>query len=117
MLSWDEYSDEGVASQKVGASAIPLVEQLDDPEILGPELHANQPAEALDTAPRAQTITPSTEPRLDDLASRHALKDDATATTHHENTERVTVDQKRMINCRADLNPVSYTHLTLPTKA
>ena len=98
MLSWDEYSDEGVANQKVGSSAIPLAEQLDNREILGPELHANQPAEAPDTAPRAQTIPPYTEPRLDDLASRHALKDDATATTPHENTERVTVDQNRMIN-------------------
>ena len=104
MLSWDEYSEEGVASQKVGSSAIPLAKQLDDPEILRPERHANQPAEALDTAPRAQTMPPSSEPRLDDLASRHALIDDVPETTHHEKTERVTVDQKRMINCRADLN-------------
>ena len=104
MLSWDEYSDEGVANQEVGPSAIPLAEQLDSPEIMGPAHQVDQPAEILDTTPRAQIMPPSTEPRLDDLVRGNALKADVTATDHHENTERVTVDQKRMINCRADLN-------------
>ena len=34
MLSWDEYSEDGVTNHNVGTSPVPLVEQFDNPEIL-----------------------------------------------------------------------------------
>ena len=104
MLSWNEYSDEGVADHNVGRSAIPLVEQIDNPEILRPDHNASHSAAALTTDIDAKTMPAPNVSRSSDPARPDALNDDITPTIHQENTERVTVDQKRMINCRADLN-------------
>ena len=55
MLSWDEYREEGVADHNVGRSAVPLVEQIDNPEILRPDQNANDSAAALTTEIDART--------------------------------------------------------------
>ena len=104
MLSWDEYREEGVADHNVGRSAVPLVEQLDNPEILRPDHNASHSAAALTTDIDAKTMPAPNVSRSSDPARPDALNDDIAPTIYQENTERVTVDQKRMINCRADLN-------------
>ena len=105
MLSWEEYSEEGVANHNVGPSAVPLVEQFDNPEILRPDHNASHSAEALTTDIDATKTMPApNDSQSSDLARPDALNNDIAPTIHQENTERVTVDQKRMINCRADLN-------------
>ena len=104
MLSWDEYSEDGVTNHNVGTSPVPLVEQFDNPEILRPDQNANDSAEALTTEIDARTMPAPNESRSSDLVRPDTSNDDIAPTIHQENTERVTVDQKRMINCRADLN-------------
>ena len=97
MLSWDEYREEGVADHNVGRSAVPLVEQIDNPEILRPDHNASHSAAALTTDIDAKTMPAPNVSRSSDPARPDALNDDITPTIHQENTERVTVDQKRMI--------------------
>ncbi|MCH2353842.1 MAG: hypothetical protein MK295_05370, partial [Pseudomonadales bacterium] len=63
MLSWEEYSEEGVANHNVGPSAVPLVEQFDNPEILRPDHNASQSAEALTTEIDARTMPAPNESR------------------------------------------------------
>ena len=105
MLSWDEYSEDRVTNHNVGPSAVPLVKQFDNPEILRPDHNASHSAEALTTDIDATKTMPApNDSQSSDLARPDALNNDIAPTIHQENTERVTVDQKRMINCRADLN-------------
>ena len=68
MLSWDEYSEEGVANPNVGPTSIPHVEQIDDPETSRLDHNASHSAEALtfeneDTINDAQAIPTPTDLR------------------------------------------------------
>ena len=122
MLSWEDYEDQGdamppdaSATLAMSATALPAVTPI----------HRENEASMLDQEPQAATLaesTPTPAPMPASSAAQHALEAVERRTeavpapvvaaaaaqlereTEIESGERVTVDQKRMINCRADLN-------------
>src|SRR5690606_12528026 len=118
MISWDEFYEEQEAAENKSAAAKPQASQ--------PAVSAQAAAsysEALEAARTASVVAPGlAEPSANRTASeaaaaaanqqvmqriQHELEDlDVTAGEKElgEWTERVEVDDKRMINCRADLN-------------
>jgi len=118
MISWDEFYEEQEAAENKSAAAKPQASQ--------PAVSAQAAAsysEALEAARTASVVAPGlAEPSANRTASeaaaaaanqqvmqriQHELEDlDVTAGEKElgEWTERVKVDDKRMINCRADLN-------------
>ena len=108
MLSWDEY-DEGLDQSTPVSAAQPAapVEAREAPP--GPAAVA--PVSDAPPAPPSQPMPPAAEDgsaSTDGAAAVSAVVADLdahrTAETARESYERVTVDQKAMINCRADLN-------------
>ena len=108
MLSWDEY-DEGLDQSTPVSAAQPAapVEASEAPP--GPAAVA--PVSDAPPAPPSQPMPPAAEDgsaSTDGAAAVSAVVADLdahrTAETARESYERVTVDQKAMINCRADLN-------------
>lgn len=93
MLSWDDYEDEAPAA--VTPKAKP---QVAEP---APQPTAQEPA----PAPQARAVAATTEARV--AQAREALDalDVAAGLEELEmGAQRIEVDDKRMINCRADLN-------------
>ncbi len=126
MLSWDEY-DESESLQHVGGvtseAPAPRPTRSAPPPPPMPKAQASATRAATPTrvaevdmaptkpsAPAAVTAPAATgvQPAGSDLerarAAVAALDAKAEFRANDESTERVTVDQKRMINCRADLN-------------
>ena len=126
MLSWDEY-DEGLdqptpvsaaqpaaqakpARAEVGPAPVEAREVPPDPAAVAPMLTPNAVPEApveAEPAPPAAENGSANEPAAQGGSASAVVADlDAhrTAETARESYERVTVDQKAMINCRADLN-------------
>lgn len=111
MLSWDEY-DESSANPQVAlaatAEAEPAVE-VPTPPPVQPEVVPEPPvAEAASVAtptpqpaPVAPQVIPETPPVEPVVVVAKTIED---LSVDAEDYQRVTVDQKRMINCRADLN-------------
>ncbi|MEE4299389.1 MAG: ribonucleotide-diphosphate reductase subunit beta [Pseudomonadales bacterium] len=117
MLSWDDYNEEAVAAPppaatpaepKPAAPAAPvrLAEATPAPAAPAPDVRVSAYDEqsAVAAAPAATPVTDGTP--ADNIeaarAALAALEDDTEKTG--EAYERVTVDKKRMINARADLN-------------
>ena len=124
MLSWDEYDDDATAGANKPAAARPalpesVTEQPANPEPLARQPAAAQPPPAPQPAPQvADSFTaPITvaEAAVTPSATKTAVLQQAEAALAELDApmvgqglpgeyQRVTVDQKRMINCRADLN-------------
>ena len=115
MLSWDDYNEEE-AAQAMHAS-----QELNQKQPTPPEVHVQtavivpeitQEAVAAQTALAAeqalQPDPPLPEPIVEEVAifEEPSTPEEVTSPTAQvpESYERVTVDQKAMINCRADLN-------------
>ena len=119
MLSWDEY-DEGLDQSAPVSAAQPAAparpapvearEAPPDPAAVAPMLTPNAVPEApveAEPAPPVAENGSANEPAAQGGSASAVVADlDAhrTAETARESYERVTVDQKAMINCRADLN-------------
>ena len=98
-LSWDDYNEEdaeGLMAQMAMDGALPEA----PPPVAAPASTPAPPAERLEAVP---SIAPMPEP---DAATPFRLKAPASheAPDPRASRERVSVDQKRMINCRADVN-------------
>ena len=111
-LSWDEYDDEPRADVHVVRERVLDASKEDDPAP-EPGVTAYEQSASPPVTPRPDVKSvepPSSEPtqQKENLERAHAalasLDAKAEFRAHDESTERVTVDQKRMINCRADLN-------------
>ena len=104
MLSWDDYDNNTEETAVVNEAALQQLKTAEQPAPAAPVAPiveaapapvSPEPAPAapvLETAAPQETDVPETEATLDEVFESS------------ENRERVTVDQKAMINCRADLN-------------
>ncbi|MEC9154550.1 MAG: ribonucleotide-diphosphate reductase subunit beta, partial [Pseudomonadota bacterium] len=104
MLSWDDYDNNTEETAVVNEAALQQLKTAEQPAPAAPVAPiveaapapvSPEPAPAapvLETAAPQETDVPETEAALDEVFESS------------ENRERVTVDQKAMINCRADLN-------------
>ena len=105
MLSWDDYDNNTEETAVVNEAALQQLKTAEQPAPAAPVAPiveaapapvSPEPAPAaapvLETAAPQETAAPETEATLDEVFESS------------ENRERVTVDQKAMINCRADLN-------------
>jgi len=111
MLTWDDYEEPDTAALiAVEAPPIHLARATEHREVAA-AIHPLEPA----MAPHPVTVKEVELPPpvlLDDTrtnlqkaqAAIAALDPKAEFRAHEDSLERVTVDQKRMINCRADLN-------------
>jgi ribonucleoside-diphosphate reductase beta chain len=103
MLSWDEFDQEDIATP-AGTQAAVLEMSTNS------ETAAEPAAPAQQTSTVAKTVETSKPSEKESAALQQAINDLATLNveTGLEELEgsalRVTVDEKRMINCRADLN-------------
>ena len=132
MLSWDDYDQDGlagaaVAAQGDAATSRSFLEGLEvavpdrRPEPTPPASPAEPPVASLTGLTDATTMPPAPVPRIPPAAPEdpepptpapaEVLADAVAQAAAHldteseiEHGERVTVDQKAMINCRADLN-------------
>ena len=120
MLSWDDYEHDAASAGLSGLavpaalpeSPVPVVApelalDVQEPRLPKPELAVAlspaplEPAPQPDSPPVAIAAAASLPPAPNLVAAAAAHLD---AESEVEDGERVTVDQKRMINCRADLN-------------
>ena len=128
MLSWDDYDQDNLLETAAASQRNALARRsfLDDPEFAAPDeqpsipeppslMEPTVPAAAVGTVlevpptpavplPAAPPLAPEPRPearREDAIAQAVAELDSESVIAHGE---RVTVDQKAMINCRADLN-------------
>ena len=102
MLSWDDYDNNAEEAAVVNNAALQKLENVEttaqpEPE---PQAQVEEPT-APAAAPAAAPVPEASSPSTSEIQTEQALDDVFSAT---ENRERVTVDQKAMINCRADLN-------------
>jgi ribonucleoside-diphosphate reductase beta chain len=112
MLSWEDYEEErarppvlaapeavATAAERAAALAPTRARDTDVVEVVMPRTARGATAEPA----RGAHLPPSSSLERARQAVA-ALDAGAEFRTHDESVERVTVDQKRMINCRADLN-------------
>jgi ribonucleoside-diphosphate reductase beta chain len=104
MLSWDDYHKEDEAPGNASAASA-LSEQGSAPtQAIAPEAAAVQPAAAIDPVATPALKTPV----LDNVARAAQALEDIDVAAGQEDLDlgaaRVSVDEKAMINCRADLN-------------
>jgi ribonucleoside-diphosphate reductase beta chain len=104
MLSWDDYHKEDEAPGNASAASA-LSEQGSAPtQAIAPEPAAVQPAAAIDPV----ATPPLKAPVLDNVARAAQALEDIDVAAGQEDLDlgaaRVSVDEKAMINCRADLN-------------
>ena len=98
MLSWDDYDNNTEETAVVNEAALQQLKTAEQPAPAAPVAPIVEAApapvspEPAPAAPVLETDVPETEATLDEVFESS------------ENRERVTVDQKAMINCRADLN-------------
>ena len=102
MLSWDDYDNNAEEAAVVNNATLQKLENVEttaqpEPE---PQAQVEEPT-APAAAPTAAPVPEASSPSTSETQTEQALDDVFSAT---ENRERVTVDQKAMINCRADLN-------------
>jgi ribonucleoside-diphosphate reductase beta chain len=125
MLSWEDYEEEETTqrpAEEQPAEAV-IEQKLEEAarEITGAESQVEEPSSAEDAQVEAEPVLdldkPITvpEPAVTANATKEEVLQQAEAVLAHldapmagqadaEEYQRVTVDQKRMINCRADLN-------------
>ena len=112
MLSWDEYEDNSMANDAILAEALSAKEALSAEKAISAKeaISANTTATAAEAKPVTHALKAAT-PVLEATAPVEAtpapqeMAPQTMASAQEEvNGERVTVDQKAMINCRADLN-------------
>ena len=103
MLSWDDYENNAEEAAVVNDAALQTLNKSEQP--------ATPPQVAAPVAPEAPQVMESVEPAPvltpTAVASEPAPEAPVAASAEfagNESRERVTVDQKAMINCRADLN-------------
>ena len=103
MLSWDDYENNAEEAAVVNDAALQTLNKSEQP--------ATPPQVAAPVAPEAPQVMESVEPAPvvtpTVVASEPAPEAPVAASAEfagNESRERVTVDQKAMINCRADLN-------------
>ena len=120
MLSWDDFEDEpAAAAAKQQPAADAPIEQTDEPAAATPStteaavaeapaptpveelppITVSEPVAPVAEAPSKEEVLQRAEAAIDEMGTVELAADNA-----DENYQRVTVDQKRMINCRADLN-------------
>lgn len=102
MLSWDDYDNNGEEAAVVNNATLQKLENVEttaqpEPE---PQAQVEEPTAPAAT-PTAAPVPEASSPSTSETQAEQALDEVFSAT---ENRERVTVDQKAMINCRADLN-------------
>ena len=116
MLSWDDYHKEEAAPSSAARSANAAAALSAHSETAKPA--APQPAAPQPTIPKTAAVKPATPPveaeEIDAQAAAEAVKAAAEAVDHLDiapglealemGAARITVDEKAMINCRADLN-------------
>ena len=112
MLSWDEYEDNSMANDAILAEALSAKEALSAEKAISAKeaISANTTATVAEAKPVTHALKAAT-PVLEATAPVEAtpapqeMAPQTMASAQEEvNGERVTVDQKAMINCRADLN-------------
>ncbi len=100
MLSWDDYENNAEEAAVVNDAALQTLNKSEQP--------ATPPQVAAPVAPEAPQVMESVEPVTPTVVASEPEPEAPVATTTefsgNESRERVTVDQKAMINCRADLN-------------
>lgn len=127
MLNWDEYNDDVDAPVKTAAQETPTRENKAAPAVVAEnalkQLNEELAQEQKTKAPEAATVTKSAQAQL--AAATLAAADPVAAAKEAINNidialgveelemgaRRIEVDQKAMINCRADLNqlvPMKY---------
>ena len=130
MLSWDEFHTEepvkpfantglpptaapAALDQSVAQPvAPPITETVAQPAAVQPQVEAAQPSQAEPTQPAAVQATTPAAPRIDPNVDLHKLAQEKLASLDvapgleelEMGAARVEVDDKAMINCRADLN-------------
>jgi len=103
MLSWDDYEEDRSQAAAHGAAVALRLDSVEMPPVArdrAPAVAQQTENRAVDSD-RAETAGSSLERARAAVA---ALDAGAEFRAHEQSLERVTVDQKRMINCRADLN-------------
>ena len=113
MLSWDEYEETPAATQADQAVIANAVQKQMDAEAVAAQQAAAERQAAAEKQAAAERQA-AAEQATQQAAAAEAAKQAAAAevaapaapavAVEPVNTERVTVDQKAMINCRADLN-------------
>ena len=104
MLTWDDYDENDVPAPIVARAAVPQPARIEQPEIAAPfpvmvaEVELPMPAPVPTPVDDGRTNLEKAQ------AAVAALDAKAEFRANEGSLERVTVDQKRMINCRADLN-------------
>ena len=106
MLSWDDY-DENESAIALAAPAAAAARNviIDAPAPVAPRVEARVETPRAIVKEVELPITDDARSNLEKAqAAIAALDAKAEFRAHEDSLERVTVDQKRMINCRADLN-------------
>ena len=99
MLSWDDYNED-----QPKAPPMPAIEE-PAAAVAEPQQQVQQPAPAAETIePAAAPVQPEPAPEPQVAEPMPAADLQVGAHLEPESYQRVTVDQKAMINCRADLN-------------
>lgn len=111
MLSWDDYEETPTGAEAEQAVVASAVQQKLETEAAAKKYAAEQQAAALAAQQAAAKEAEAREAaarEAAELAAQQSAQQQVEAPTlvaeEPVNTERVTVDQKAMINCRADLN-------------
>ena len=99
MLSWDDYNEDQPKAPPMPAIEEPAAAMAE------PQQQVQQPAPAAETIePAAAPVQPEPAPEPQVAEPMPATDLQVGAHLEPESYQRVTVDQKAMINCRADLN-------------
>ena len=99
MLSWDDYDNNAEEAAVVNNAALQTL-NTSEQAAMPPQVAEPEAPQVIETAAPAPVVTPTV------VASEPVTEAPATTDEFEggESRERVTVDQKAMINCRADLN-------------
>ena len=99
MLSWDDYDNNAEEAAVVNNAALQTL-NTSEQAAMPPQVAEPEAPQVIETAAPAPAVTPTV------VASEPVTEAPATTDEFEggESRERVTVDQKAMINCRADLN-------------
>ena len=104
MLSWDEYEETPAATQADQAVIADAVQKQMDAEAVAAQQAAAERQAAAEKQAAAERQAAAEQATQQAAAAEVAAPAAPAVAVEPVNTERVTVDQKAMINCRADLN-------------
>ncbi len=104
MLSWDEYEETPAATQADQAVIANAVQKQMDAEAVAAQQAAAERQAAAEKQAAAERQAAAEQATQQAAAAEVAAPAAPAVAVEPVNTERVTVDQKAMINCRADLN-------------